>query len=69
MPHIIVTAETVSGREVAMLAERVLGRALETDQAAGRLSHQIASAVADATEREGQDPRPPPCTASSAGAP
>jgi hypothetical protein len=69
MPHIIVTAETVSGREVAMLAERVSGHALETDQAAVRLSYRIASAVADAAKREGQDPGPPPRTASSAGVP
>jgi hypothetical protein len=69
MPHIIVTAETISGREVAMLAERVSVRALETAQDAERLLDRIAWAVAAAAEREGQDHGPPPRTASSAGVP
>jgi hypothetical protein len=42
MPHIIVTAETSSGREVAMLAERVPVRALEDIQAAYQLAERIA---------------------------
>jgi hypothetical protein len=57
MPHIIVTAETSSGREVAMLAERIRVRALEDDHADDQLSER-AWTVAEATEREILDQEP-----------
>ena len=59
MPHIVVTAETSSGREVAMLAERVRIPALEGDEADDQLSERVGWTVADAAERERLDQKPP----------
>jgi hypothetical protein len=45
MPHIIVTAETSSGRQVAMLAERVPVRVLDASGATYRHAVRIAGGV------------------------
>jgi len=43
MPHIIVTAECTSGREVAMLAVRAPVRVLEPGQSADQLADRMAA--------------------------
>src|ERR1700736_3175293 len=59
MPHIVVTAETSSGRAGAMLAERVRIPALEGDEADDQLSERVGWTVADAAEPRAAGPKAP----------
>ena len=60
MQHIIVIVKTSSGREVAMLVERVATRVLEDDPTGAQTEPPSASrrAVANASTSTGQDQKP-----------
>jgi hypothetical protein len=55
MPHIILTAESSSGRDVVMLAQRVPVRVPEHSHATDQLAKRIAWAGADAAKLERPD--------------